>query len=140
MPTTRTLIVTVMCLMFAMTLQAASFSKAQDAPQRNAAHMASPYVPLESWVYSAFERLASDGYLQSAFFDLRPWTRMDCARLVEEVEDQTAYVSVNDETVALLRSLKEEFAPELQRRQAGATWSFVWSPWTNGSRQLPADL
>jgi len=55
--------------------------------QRNVANMASPYVPVESWVYPAFALLAANGYVQSAFFDLRPWTRLDCARLIEEADD-----------------------------------------------------
>lgn len=115
----RTLTAMVMYLMFAISLHAASFYEPQDAPQRDASNMASAYVPLDSWVYPAFEKLAAEGYLQSAFFDLRPWTRMDCARLIEEVEDQEDQIvngSVPPDVPRLLRSLQEEFALELQRR------------------------
>jgi len=115
----RTLMVMVMYLMSVTSLQAAGFFEPQETPQRDDSNMASAYVPLDSWVYPAFEKLAAEGYLQSAFFDLRPWTRMDCARLIEEVEDQEDQVldgSVPPDVPRLLRSLKEEFALELQRR------------------------
>ena len=49
---------------------------------------ASTYVPIDSWVYPALEGLAAQGYVQTAFSSLRPWTRNECARLTEEAEDQ----------------------------------------------------
>lgn len=59
-------------------------SRADRGP-RDPAYMGSPYVPLDSWVYPAIERLAALGYIHSAFVGLRPWTRAECSRLVEEV-------------------------------------------------------
>ncbi len=44
----------------------------------------SPYVELDSWIYPALERLAALGYIQSEFSDMRPWTRVECARMVQE--------------------------------------------------------
>lgn len=109
------LTVTLMCL--ALTISTVTRSSGQqDSEQRDASNMASTYVPLESWVYPAFERLAAEGYLQSAFFDLRPWTRLDCARLIDEAEDQVGDSPTSPDTLALLRSLRQEFAAELRRR------------------------
>jgi Capsule assembly protein Wzi len=106
-----------MILMLFATQHATGYSGPQDnASQRNVANMASPYVPVDSWVYPAFELLAANGYVQSAFFDLRPWTRLDCARLIEEADDLTEDQPLSDEIVDTLRSLKQEFALELQRR------------------------
>src|ERR1700719_1679111 len=51
---------------------------------RNPANMGSPYVPIDSWVYPAFQRLAAWGYLQTDMLGQRPWTRIECARLLEE--------------------------------------------------------
>lgn len=115
-----------MCLMMTLSLHAAGFSNPADEARPRAANMASTYVPMESWVYPAFERLAAEGYLPAAFFSLRPWTRMDCARLVEEadnlVNDDPQAISAKSgasDVPALLASLKEEFSVELARR-AGA--------------------
>jgi hypothetical protein len=77
--------------------------------------MASTYVPIESWVYPALDRLAAEGYVPSVIFSLRPWTRIACARMVEEAGERIAHDQrpPSDATV-LLRSLKEEFAVEQQ--------------------------
>ena len=87
--------------------------------QRTASNMASTYVQLDSWVYPAFDRLAALGYLQTDFPALRPWTRMECARLVLEAADRMADGESDSEAAALYRSLSSEFALEL-RREDGA--------------------
>lgn len=84
------------------------------------AFMGSAYVPLDSWIYPAIERLAALGYVDSAFLGQRPWTRMECARLVDEANTKINYDEPGDRTVAqLLSTLRSEFAPET-RRWAGA--------------------
>lgn len=50
--------------------------------------MASPYVPLDSWIYPALERLIGLGHIQSGVLGMRPWTRMACARLLQDAEDK----------------------------------------------------
>jgi hypothetical protein len=82
----------------------------------NTANMASTYVPIESWVYPAFDRLAAEGFAPSAIFSLRPWTRMACARLVQEAAQPIAQDrKPPSDAATLLRSLQEEFTVELQR-------------------------
>ncbi|PYX40294.1 MAG: hypothetical protein DMG81_06745, partial [Acidobacteria bacterium] len=58
--------------------------------RQSPAYMGSPYVPLDSWVYAALERLAATGYIKTATLGLRPWTRMACAELVSEAANQQA--------------------------------------------------
>ena len=83
---------------------------------RNPADMASTYVPVESWVYPAFDRLASEGLVPSAIFGLRPWTRIACLRMVEEAERRLVLDEKPPADAAtLLRSLREEFAVERLR-------------------------
>jgi hypothetical protein len=107
-----------------LSLQFAGTARAQDAHERNVSNMASTYVPIESWVYPAFDRLAAKGYLQSALFGLRPWTRMDCARLLDEAEDPSVDSQEDSDAQALMRVLKQEFAAELQRRSGGRNVEF----------------
>lgn len=122
----RMFLLLVMCLTMTLSLQAAGLSDPPYGSRARASNMASTYVPIESWVYPAFERLAAEGYLPAAFFSLRPWTRMDCARLVDEAEDlvnddaqQITSKPVASDVPALLASLQKEFSVELARR-AGA--------------------
>jgi hypothetical protein len=100
-------------------LQSVRLSKAQEVRERTPSNMASTYVPIDSWVYAAFDRLQTKGYMQSAIFSLRPWSRLECARLIDEAEDQTSDAQADSDVVAILRALQQEFAPELRRR-AGA--------------------
>ena len=61
----------------------------QDRPSHwQSKFMGSPYVPLDSWIYPALERLAALGYIDSAIVGMRPWTRMECARQVSEAADR----------------------------------------------------
>jgi hypothetical protein len=89
-----------------------------DSRQRNPANMGSTYVPLDSWVYPDIDRLAALGYVQTDFAGQRPWTRMECARLVTEAGERAADEAEN-EAASLYRSLAQEFALEL-RREDGA--------------------
>ncbi len=104
----------------AMTMQAqAGAAKSPGAPvsndkSRNPANMASTYVPLDSWVYPAFDRLSALGYVQTGFAGQRPWTRMECARLVTEAQERAAE-NAEPEASTLYHSLSDEFALELRR-------------------------
>jgi len=104
---------------------------------REPGNMASTYVPLDSWVYAAFDRLAALGYLETDFSDLRPWTRMECARLVMEAADRTADGDSDREASDLYRSLSREFALELRRedgaRNTGMQIESVYSQMTTVS-------
>jgi hypothetical protein len=114
-----------MCLMPTTMLRASDPANPPDTHLRNAADMASAYVPIESWVYPAFDRLAAEGYVPSAIVSLRPWTRLGCARLVKEAEERVADdPNAPVDAATLLRSLKEEFVVELQRMDGGGNLEF----------------
>src|SRR5437879_2340019 len=72
----------------------------------------SPYVPLDSWVYPAFDRLTALGVVPTAILGIKPWTRKECARLLEEAAQATDGSS-KDEAARLTSELMREFAAEL---------------------------
>jgi hypothetical protein len=76
------------------------------------AERASPYVPIDSWVYPAFDRLAALGVLNSGIAGLRPWTRKECSRLLEEISGEVDETNP-DEAWRLYSSLAREFATEM---------------------------
>src|SRR5262249_14105263 len=81
---------------------------------------ASVYVPLDSWVYSALDRLIALGSINSGMQGLKPWTRKECARMLEEASEPDN--NLNDEASRLYSSLAREFATELagsERNYAG---------------------
>ena len=74
--------------------------------------MGSPYVPLDSWIYPAIERLAALGYVKSDSLGIRPWTRLECARLLSEAAELAADVEGGADVQELFSSLSQEFASE----------------------------
>ena len=74
----------------------------------------SSYVPIDSWVYPLFDRLAALGYLDTGESGMRPWTRTECARLVEEIGQRIAPDSRNAWASAASIRLSSEFAPEIE--------------------------
>lgn len=77
----------------------------------NPNRMGSPYVPLDSWIYPSFERLIALGYIEGAHLGIRPWTRLECARMLEEAEDR-ADLDQDREANRVFEALDDEFRPE----------------------------
>ena len=57
-----------------------------EEPDHKARRVGSVYVPLDSWVYPAIDRLASQGYIRLNFRASRPWTRLEVAALINEAD------------------------------------------------------
>ena len=80
----------------------------------------SPFVPLDSWIYPAFERLAALGYINAEFLDVRPWTRIECANLTQDAADNLADGgAASGEASTIISSLETEFADELDTISGG---------------------
>jgi len=83
----------------------------QTESEQNPNNMGSPYVPLDSWIYAALDRLASMGLVNSGFAGMRPWTRMACAQMVAEAQEQ---VDESDSVASeIVGELARELRPEL---------------------------
>jgi hypothetical protein len=91
-----------------------TFSKGDEDTAHDARNMGSPYVPLDSWVYPALDRLTALGYIHSGFADMRPWTRLECARQVKEAADRIADDETpQNEAERLYQALQKEFGREV---------------------------
>jgi membrane-associated phospholipid phosphatase len=101
------------------------FVQAKQRSSGNPKRMGSPYVPVESWIYPAFDRLIALGYVRTAITGMRPWTRLECARLLNESDDLlqgagAGAIAGNEnngnesEALSLYHSLTEEFSPDLR--------------------------
>jgi hypothetical protein len=73
-------------------------------------YKASSYVPLDSWIYPAFDRLAALGYLPTSSATVRPWTRLESARLLAEAHTNTD--AADETTLLVFAALDAEFAHE----------------------------
>lgn len=92
-------------------------SEDRRSPQR----MGSPSVPLDDWVYPAIERLAALGYVHTQLMGLKPWTRIECARLTEEAAETLAAEpgSNEEEAARVQKQLEQEFAYEINLLSGG---------------------
>jgi hypothetical protein len=107
-----------------------SAKQEKDRGERSARDEASPSVPLDSWVYAAFDRLWALGYAPSAYANLRPWTRLECARILVAASkglyikglyiDELADGHQQAEAYRLYSALKSEFGPEFAQQLKGS--------------------
>ena len=73
------------------------------------------YVQLDSWVYRAIERLAAMGYVNEDFLGMRPWTRVECAHLVQDAGDKIrGEEGESSSASALYDELWREFETDLE--------------------------
>ena len=89
----------------------------RDTDSGPAKYPGSPYVPVDSWVYRAFDRLAAFGLLSEAYQGKRPWSREQCAHYLVDIDEAFAKSGgsnpqVDSQVRALLQALHQEFARE----------------------------
>ena len=92
----------------------------EEEQMRDPHRMGAPFVPLDSWVYPAMDRLAGLGYLSTSFSGLKPWTRLECARLIAEAsENVSASERGDDGSAELVDRLHQEFSREIALLDGG---------------------
>ena len=103
-----------------------TYPEARDRePGRKPTAVASAYVELDSWIYPAIERLVALGYIHSEFIGIRPWTRLECAEMVEEAGDSLRAESGSaDEAGQIYGELVGEFERDLAGAGNGGPASF----------------
>jgi hypothetical protein len=69
------------------------------------------YVPLDSWVYPALDRLRGLGYADTAYLGLRPWTRRSIQRMLDQTS-QAEGLEKNAQAKEIVASLEREFGLE----------------------------
>lgn len=73
----------------------------------------SSYVPMDSWIYPALDRLHSLGYLNTAFLGIRPWTRLSIAHMLEQSADRIDTDEGNDEARSIYLAVLAEVQPDI---------------------------
>ena len=75
----------------------------------------SVYVPVDSWMYSALDRLHALGYVDTAYLGLRPWTRLSIAHMLQDSSDKIGSDAKNEEAQSIYAALLREVQPDLNR-------------------------
>ena len=76
--------------------------------------LGSTFVPLDSWIYTALERLGALGYIKTQFLGMRPWTRRECMRQIEEAEYFAQDLPPESDVAQTIGALKSEFSRDNQ--------------------------
>jgi len=74
--------------------------------------LGSTYVPMDSWMYPALDRLHALGYLDTAFLGLRPWTRLSIVHMLQETSDKIDAHPNDEEALEIFLALRKELAPD----------------------------
>jgi hypothetical protein len=85
------------------------------------------YVPLDSWVYPAFERLFSLGYADSAYLGMRPWTRTSCLQVLQETYPNLQNAPEDTEAWNIFQALAVEFGVKAGQTTPEAELSDVYT-------------
>lgn len=78
------------------------------------ANLGSTYVPMDSWMYPALDRLHALGYLDTGYLGLRPWTRLQIVNMLEESAHRMVLEGeTNRQTIDLYESLWNAVEPTI---------------------------
>lgn len=74
--------------------------------------LGSTYVPMDSWVYPALDRLHSMGYLDTAFMGMRPWTRESIVHMLQQTADKINNAPNDSVARSIYMALLNEFSAD----------------------------
>jgi hypothetical protein len=90
-------------------------------------NLGSTYIPVDSWIYPALMRLYSLGYLDRAFIDMRPWTRISVLRMLAAEQERIHMERNNAEALAIYTAVLQELQPDIKTAGGWAVHSTLES-------------
>jgi hypothetical protein len=73
----------------------------------------STYVPMDSWIYPAMDRLHALGEVDIAYIGMRPWTRLSIVHMLEASELKMGNTADDSEACGIYHSLQRELLPDI---------------------------
>ena len=74
-----------------------------DGPARG-----STYIPIDSWIYPALDRLQALGYINYAYLGLRPWTRQSITHVLDQTANFQDLTSKDAEAYEIYFAVRKE--------------------------------
>jgi hypothetical protein len=68
----------------------------------------STYIPIDSWIYPALDRLHALGYINYAYLGLRPWTRMSITHALDDTANFQDLTSNDVEAYEIYLAVRKE--------------------------------
>lgn len=90
------------------------------APACDESASASPFIPVDSWIYPAMLRLYSLGYVDTMYLGMRPWTRARVSEMLDEASGRIDDAQAgNAPTAGQAREIWDAVHRELHPATAG---------------------
>ena len=85
-------------------------------PSQDNDRTGSTFIPMDSWIYPALERLANMDLIPSQMVSIRPWTRQEARRQVREAEDTLfGFAALDSPPDNSAKAEAERILPTLER-------------------------
>jgi hypothetical protein len=68
----------------------------------------STYIPIDSWIYPALDRLHALGYINYAYLGLRPWTRLSITHALDDAANFQNLTSSDDQAYEIYFAVRKE--------------------------------
>lgn len=68
----------------------------------------STYIPIDSWIYPALDRLQALGYINYAYLGLRPWTRLSITHVLDQTAQFQDFTANDDQAYQIYLALRKE--------------------------------
>ncbi len=83
----------------------------------------STYIPLDSWVYQAMDRLHALGEVDAAYAGMRPWTRSSVLHILQRASDSIGETAAESDACNIFQSLAHELKPDTQSLQLASVYT-----------------
>src|SRR5271169_2314892 len=68
----------------------------------------STYIPIDSWIYPALDRLQALGYINYAYLGLRPWTRLSITHVLDQTANFQDLTSSDDQAYEIYFAVRKK--------------------------------
>ena len=80
----------------------------------------STYVPMDSWIYRAMDRLHALGQVDIAYIGMKPWTRLSIVHMLEAASSKMEETTADSEACRIYHSVQQELQPDFDSLQNAA--------------------
>ena len=77
--------------------------------------MGSTYVPVDSWIYPAMDRLHALGQVDTAYLGMRPWTRLSIVHMLEAASPKMEETTEDSDACRIYHAVRNELKPDIAR-------------------------
>jgi hypothetical protein len=86
-------------------------SKAGMMVDQHTSSIGSTYVPIDSWIYPALDRLQALGYIDFAYLGLRPWTRSSIVTMLNQTQRAIESAPGDEQAREIYLAVRKEVDP-----------------------------